>query len=86
MEVILRISLLCFSNIDAEFVKRLKKLIWKSYTTTEALLTIGQIELIDKREFARAIFNKNSKIYFIYILALEVSTIYLYSTIHIADL
>ena len=52
MEVVLRISFLTLSNANIQFAE--KKLTWRSYTAAEALSTIKRVELINKKEFAKA--------------------------------
>lgn len=61
---------LIFSNVDIEFAE--KKLSEKSYITAKALPTIKQVEFIDMKKFAKMILDKDSKIFIIYIAALEV--------------
>ena len=63
MKMILGMLFLCFSNTDFYFGTW--ELTWKSYTATEALLTTRRMELIDKKEFAKAALNKNLKIFVI---------------------
>ena len=46
-------------------------LTWKTYSTTEALATSRQIELIDKHNFARAALDENSKTFVVHVTALE---------------
>ncbi len=62
----------------------LGKLTWRLYTTTKALLTINWIELIAKREFAKAALDDKSKIH---VVPLEDETsIYLLWAAQIAPL
>lgn len=70
MKVILVISFLYFSNIDMKFAK-LRKLTWWSYNTIEVLFTTYIVKLINTREFAKVVLNKNSKTYILYITALK---------------
>ena len=49
---------LAFSNIDIEFTK-LKKLTWRSYTTTKALSITNRVEFINKKEFVKMALDKN---------------------------
>lgn len=63
---------LLFSNINVKFAKKSKKFIQRSYTAIKTLFTISQIEIIDKREFGKAVIDKNFKIFVLYISALEV--------------
>lgn len=64
---------LALSNINIEIIE-LGKLIWKSYTIAEILPITNQVELIDKKEFAKILLNKNFEVH---VAALEVSTIML---------
>ena len=73
MEVVLRMPFLALSNADVEFTE-LGKLTWRSYITVEALSTTSQIELIDKREFARVGLDENSETFVIHVAVLEVPT------------
>lgn len=57
MEVILKMSFLIFNNIDFQFAK--KDLTWKSYTAAKALSITKQIELINKKVFAKAELDEN---------------------------
>ncbi len=84
MELILGIIFLAFSNANFQFDA--KKLTWKSYITTEALSTTNRIELINKREFAKIVLDKNSKTFVIHISALQVITIHLFWVVQIAAL
>ena len=63
-------SFLTLSIADMLFLER--ELIWKSYTTAKALLTIKQIEFINKKEFVKVAFDKNSKTFVMYIAVLEI--------------
>lgn len=47
IEMVLRLLFLTISDVNIWFAK--KKLIWKSYTTAEALSTNQKFELIDKK-------------------------------------
>ncbi len=70
IEVVLGMPFLSFSNVDVEF-EELGKLIWRSYTTAKALLTISQVKLINKREFAKAALDRRSEIFLVYVTILE---------------
>lgn len=78
MKVILRISFLFLNNIDVKFTKQSKKLTWRFYTTTKVLSTTNRIELINKKEFAKTILDKNLETFIVYISALEGLTIYFF--------
>ena len=65
---------LALSKENVKFIK-LRKLIQRFYTTTKILPIISQIKFINKRKFAKAVLNKNSKIFVMYIAALEIPII-----------
>ena len=56
------------SNADIQFAK--KELIWRFYTATKALPAIQKVELINKRQFAKAALDQESEILVIHIAAL----------------
>lgn len=70
IEVILRMLFLCLGNADVEFTKS-RKLTQKSYETIKSLSTTSWVELIDKKIFAKAALDENSKIFTVYVAALE---------------
>lgn len=70
MRVVLGMLFFFFSNADIKFAE-LKKLTWKSYNSTEILLTISRIRLIVKKKFARAVLSENFEIFIMHIAALE---------------
>ena len=57
-EVVLGMPFFALSHADVQLIE--KELIWRSYTTTKALPTTKRVELIDKKEFAKAVLNENS--------------------------
>lgn len=61
--------LFLLNNIDFWFDVR--KLTRRSYTAVQILLTISRVQFIDKKEFTKAILNKNSKTFVIYMAILE---------------
>lgn len=67
IEIILEISYYTFSNADISFLK--KEIAQKNYTTCKVLRTIKKIELIDKKEFAKAALDKNFKAFVVHIEA-----------------
>ncbi len=71
IEVVLGMFFLAFSNINFHFGA--EKLTWRSYTTVEALPTTSRVELIDKKEFAKAAIDENSETFVVYMLALDVA-------------
>ena len=69
VEVVLGMPFLTLSNADVLFSER--ELTWNSYTVDEALPTTKRIELIDKKEFAKAALDKESETFFVHVAALE---------------
>ena len=64
-EIVLGMLFLTLSNVDVQFVG--KELIWRSYTTVEALTTTKHIELINKKEFAKAALDEKSETFVIHV-------------------
>ena len=60
---------LTLSNTDIQFTE--KELVWGSYTVAEALPTTKQVELIDKKEFAKAALDEESETFVMHVAALE---------------
>ncbi len=85
IEVILGMLFLFLGNADVKFTE-LKKLTQKSYTTAEVLPTTSWVELIDKREFAKATLDDNSETFVIHVSILEATTIHLFQAAQIAVL
>lgn len=61
------------SNTDFQF--DIREFTWRSYIATEILSTTSQVELIDKRKFAKAALDKNLETLVIYIAALEATEV-----------
>ena len=73
-EVVLDMPFFTLSNTDVQFVE--KKLTWRSYTTAKALPTTKRVELIDKKEFAKAALDKkaldkNSETFVVHVVSLN---------------
>ncbi len=87
MEMVLGMPFLSLSNADVKFAE-LEKLIWRLYMVIEALLITNQMELIDKREFAKAVMDKNSETFVVHISALDVAelSIHLFQAAQMAAL
>ena len=68
-EVVLGMPFLTLSNADVQFVEN--ELTWRSYTTAKTLPSIKRVELIDKKEFAKAALDENSKTFVVYIASLS---------------
>ena len=64
---------LSFRNANVKFGK-LSKLTWKIYTIAEALPATSQVQLFNKREFAKAALDKNSKNFIMHVITLEMPT------------
>lgn len=69
MEVILEIPFLLLNNINVEFTKKLRKLIWGTYIGSEALPITNWVEIINKMEFAKVRLDVNLKTFIIYVSA-----------------
>lgn len=64
---------LVFNNVNFQF--GIKKLIQRSYITTKTLFITSQIEIINKRKFAKIVLHKNFKTFIVYIAVLEVEAL-----------
>ncbi len=73
IEIVLGMLFLSLSNANIEFAE-LENLTWRLYTEAEALSTTSRVELIHKREFAKAALNKNSETFVVHVAALELPT------------
>ena len=65
MEVVLGMPFLTLSNADIQFAE--KELTWRTYTTEDALPTTRRVELIDKKEFAKAALDENIKAFVVHV-------------------
>ena len=59
------------SNADVQFIE--KELTWRPYTTTKALPTTKRVELINKKEFAKAVLDEKSETFVVYMAALNLT-------------
>lgn len=66
--MVLKISFFTFFNVIKQFAE--KELIGKSYITTETPSTIKIVELIDRKNFAIVVLNKNKDIFEMHIATL----------------
>lgn len=74
---------LALNNVNVQF--RTEKLTQRFYIIVDILPTTSWSELINKREFANAVFNRNSEIFVIHVVALEAEVlIYLSQAAEIA--
>ena len=80
MEVVLGMPFFIFSNADIQFAK--KELTWRFYTAAEALPTTKRVELIDRKKFAKAALDEESKTFVIHAAALEAPLRLAEMTIH----
>ena len=69
MEMVLRMPFLTLSNADIQFAA--KELTWRSYTAAKALPTTKRVELINKKEFAKAALDEESETFVVHVAALE---------------
>ena len=60
---------LTLNNSEIEFAK--KELTQRSYTAAEALSTTKWVDLINKKEFAKAALDEEFEIFMVYVAALE---------------
>ena len=65
MEVVLEIPFLTFSNANIQFAE--KELTWRTYTTKDTLSITCQIEIINKKEFAKAALDENVKAFIVHV-------------------
>ena len=70
-EIVLGMPFLTFSNADVQFVE--KELTWRSYTTVKALSTTKRVELINKKEFAKAALDENSETFVVHVASLNLA-------------
>ncbi len=66
---------LSISNADVELIKKPGKLTWRFYTIAEALPTTSRVELVDKKEFAKAALDENSETFVVHVATLEVPAV-----------
>ena len=71
VEEVLGILFLTFSNADIQFVK--KELTWRSYTNAKTLLTTKWVELINNKEFAKAVLDEKFKTFVVYVASLNLT-------------
>lgn len=81
IKVVFSISFSIFDKVDIKFTD--KKLIWKTYTAKKILLTVCQINFINKKELAKNTLDKNANAFVIYVALLTLMIIYLLQKIQI---
>ncbi len=69
--VVLGMPFLALSNADFQFGA--EELTWRSYIAAEALPTTNRVELIKKREFAKAALDENSETFVVHVSVLDVA-------------
>lgn len=69
IEIILEMLFLSLSNVDMKF--DIKQITWRRNTIVEIMPTLKQMELIDKVKFVKATLDNDTKIFIVYIGALE---------------
>ena len=72
IKVILEMLFLVFNNANVSFVQ--KKLIWRFYTTSEALPTTKWVKVIDWKEFAAAALNPDEKAFIVHVASLSLGS------------
>ena len=70
-EVVLSMPFLTLSNADVQFVEM--EIIWRSYITAEALPTTKWVELINKKEFAKAALDEKSETFVVHVASLNLT-------------
>ena len=78
IEIVLGMPFLTLGNADIKFAQ--KEFLWRSYTTAKGLSTTKQIEIIDRKEFAKAALDKNIETFIVYITSLSLN----WMAIHLA--
>ena len=69
MKVVLKMPFLTFDNTNIQFAE--KELTWRSYIAAEALSTTKRVELIHKKEFAKATLDEESETFVVHVAALK---------------
>ena len=65
MKMVLGILFFTFSNANVGFLNR--KLIWRTYSTVEALSTTKKIQIINQKKFAKAVLDPDKKVFVVHI-------------------
>lgn len=72
LKVVLEILFMTFNNAVILFLEQ--ELIWGSYTIVETLPITKQVELIDKKEFTKTVFNKNFEVFIIHMATFSLAS------------
>ena len=70
-EVVLGMPFLTLSNVEVQFEE--KELTWRPYTTAKALPTTKRVELINKKEFAKAALDEKSETFVVHVASLNLT-------------
>lgn len=76
IKMVLEMIFLTLNDVNIQFVE--KKFTWRSYIIVKALPTIKQVEIIDKKAFAKIILDKTVEIFVVYIISFNLSLISIY--------
>lgn len=69
MEIVLKIPSLTLGNTNIQFTE--KELISKTYITAKILPTIKKMKFINGKDFAKAILDKDVKVFIVYVSSLS---------------
>ena len=69
MKVILGMPFLTLSNADVSFADN--DLTWRTYTPDEALPTTKRVQIIDRKEFAKAALDPNQEAFVVHVATLS---------------
>ena len=68
MEVVLGMFFFIFGSVDIQFAE--KELNWRTYTIKKAFPTTRQVEIIDRKEFAKATLHENVEAFVVHVSSL----------------
>ena len=66
VEVVLGMSFLALSKIEVDFAKR--ELTWKVYTIAKAFPTTKRVQIIDPKEFAKAVLDPDQETFIVHVI------------------
>ena len=66
---LIEMPFLTFSNADIKFAQ--KELTWRSYIVTEALPTTKRVEIINKKEFTKAVLDEHIEAFVVHVTFLS---------------
>ena len=69
--MVLKMPFLILSNVNSHFTD--KKLTWRSFITAEALFTIKQVELINKKKFAKVALDENVEVFVVHMTSISLN-------------